>query len=116
MVFNNVDKSGLDDEDLDYSDKEYGNRKHSAFTFEVNSKRSNRALHGTPRYINCGRSVDSCIKVAEICIIKLGIFEAATSSHSNGPTTDINNHADMMLLGSKFPPVHDIDRLVNVSG
>ena len=61
-----------------------------------------------PQSINCGDLVDSCIKVSEICIIKLGKDDAATSSQSNKYTMEINNQADTTVLSSNFLPVHDL--------
>ena len=78
LVFNTEPKPGSDNEESDGSGKEDGNRKHSTLTRQGKSKRSRKV---------CGQSVDSCIKLAAICIIKVGIFEAATSSQSNESTT-----------------------------
>ena len=60
-------------------------------------------------------SVDSCNIVAEIRTIKVGRVEASTSSQSNESTTEINNHADMTVLGSNCLPVPYFERLVDVS-
>ena len=47
---------------------------------------------------------------------KLLIFEASTSSQSNESSTNIDNHADTMVLGSDCQPVHDFEKLVDISG
>ena len=83
MVLNTAAKLGSDDEESDDSDKEYGNRKHSALTRQGTSKRYNKALHGTLRSIDCSYLVDSCIKVSAILTIQVRRVEAATSAHSN---------------------------------
>ena len=46
LVFNNASKPGSYNEDSDGSDKEYGNRKHSALTRQGKSKRSNFLIGG----------------------------------------------------------------------
>ena len=80
---------------------------HYDSTHQGKSKHSNKAWHGTPWYINCGESVDSCIKLAAIITIKVLIVEASTSSKINESTMDIYKHADTTVLGSNFLPVHD---------
>ena len=52
--------------------------------------------------------------MATICTIKVGQVEAATSSQSNDSTMEINNRADMTVLGSNFLPVNDFERSVDV--
>ena len=47
--------------------------------------------------------------------IKVGQFEAATSSQSNESTMEIVNHAYMTVLGSNFIPVSYFERSVDVS-
>ena len=54
--------------------------------------------------------------MAVICIIKGGGFKASTSLQINEPTTGIDNHEDTTLLGSNLLPIHDFERLVDVSG
>ena len=83
MVFNTTAKPGSDNEESDDLEKEDKNRKHSTLTHQGESKRFKKGWHGTPQYINCGESVNSCIKVAAICTIKVGSVKASTSSQSN---------------------------------
>ena len=61
-------------------------------------------------------SVDSCIKVAVICTIKVGRVEATTFYQINESTMDINNRADKIVLGSNCITVHYFERSVDVSG
>ena len=97
-------------------DKEYGNSKHYALTLQGKSKRSKKTWNGTPRSIDCRESVGSCIKLAAIYNIKVGIVEAATYSQSNDSTTEIDNYADITVLGSNCLRIHDFEILVDVSG
>ena len=68
-----------------------------------------------PQSIGCGDLVGSCISVTEILIIKLGKAEAATPSQINESTMEIDNHADMTVLGPNCIPVHYFERYVDVS-
>ena len=69
-----------------------------------------------PQSIDCGVSVDSCIKLSTISTIKLERVEADTSLHIIESTMEINNHADTTVLGSNCLPIHDFERLVDVFG
>ena len=69
-----------------------------------------------PQSIDCGESVDSCIKLSTICTIKIGRVESETSLQINKSTMEINNHADTTVLGSNGLPIHDLERLVDVFG
>ena len=115
-VFNTAAKPGSGNEESYDSDKEDGNRNHSVLTCKVNSKRFKKALYGTPRSINCGESVDSCIKVESICNIKVVRVDASTSSQSNESTLEIDNHTYTTVLDPNWLPVHYFEILVDVSG
>ena len=47
--------------------------------------------------------------------IKVGRFEAPTSSKSNESTMEIDNHAYTTVLGSNCLPIHDFEKSVDVS-
>ena len=63
-----------------------------------------------------GALVNSCTKLDAIFTIKVVRVEAATSSHINESTMDIDNHADTMVLGTNFLPIYDYGRSVDVYG
>ena len=54
--------------------------------------------------------------MAAIRTIKVDQIEAVTFSQSNESTTEIDYHADTMVLVSNCLPVHDFERSVDVSG
>ena len=69
-----------------------------------------------PSSIDCGESVDICIKVAEMCTIKLGKVESATPSQSNESTMEIDNRAYTKMVGSNCLTVHYFEISLDVSG
>ena len=78
IAFNNAAKPGQDNEESDDLDKEEGISKHSDMKQQGKFKLFKKVWQGTPQYTDYGELVDSCIIVAEICTIKVGIVEEAT--------------------------------------
>ena len=54
--------------------------------------------------------------MAVIHTTKIGQVEGATSSQNIDPTTEINNHTNMTVLGLNCLPLYDFERPLDVSG